>query len=72
MTNKRMDNLINLPFQNVDLHYWTCGVAHLLLEIAIMATPWNKIYKVLLSRNCVFMFVGLEKRFCVRKSRKQQ
>ena len=38
------------------------GVAHLLLEIAIMATPWNKIYKILLSRNYVYMLVDLKKR----------
>ena len=73
MTNKMMDNLINLPFQNADLRYWTWGVANLLLEIAIMATPWNKIYQILLSRNYVYMFVGLEKRLFVKKqSRTQQ
>ena len=48
-----MDNLINLPFQNAALHYWTWDMAHLLLEIAIMATPWNKIYQSVLSRNYV-------------------
>ena len=62
MTNKMMDNLINLTLQNADLHYWTWGVAHLLLEIAIMTTHWNKIYQIPLSRNYVYMFVGLEKR----------
>ena len=65
MTNKIIDNLINLPFQIADPHYWTWGVTHLLLEIAIMATSWNKIYQILLSRNCVYMFVGLEKRVFV-------
>ena len=73
MTNKMMDNLIDLPFQNADLHYWTWGVANLLLEIAIMATPWNKIYQILLSRNYVYMFVGLEKTIiCKKQSRTQQ
>ena len=37
-----MDNLINLPFQYADLHYWTSDLAHLLLAIVLMATPWNK------------------------------
>ena len=59
--------MINLPFENADLHYWAWGVAHLLLEIAIMATPWNKIYRILLSRNYVYMFVGLGKRLFVKK-----
>ena len=61
-----MDNLINLPFQNADLHYWTWGVAHILLEITIMTIPWNKIYQILLSRNHVYMFVGFEKRLFVK------
>ena len=67
MTHKRIDNLIDLPFQNADLHNWTWGVAHLLLEIAIMATPWIKICQILFSRNCVYMFVDLEKRLFVQK-----
>ena len=71
MTNKMMDNLINLTFQNADLHYWTCGVVHLLLEIAIMATPWNKIYHILLSRNYVYMFVDLEKRLFVKRKNQE-
>ena len=50
-----IDNLINLPFQNADPHYWTRGVAH------FMATPWDKIYHILLSRNYAYMFVDLEK-----------
>ena len=66
ITNKKMDNLINLPFQNADLHYWT-NVAQLLLEIAIMATPLNKIYQILLSINYVYMFVDLGKRLFVKK-----
>ena len=57
-----MDDLINLPFQNADLHCWTRGVAHLLLAIALMATPWTKIYQILHSRNYVYMFVDLEKK----------
>ena len=56
-----MDNLINLPFQNADPHYWTRGVARLLLAVVLMATLWNKIYHILLSRNYVYMFVDLEK-----------
>ena len=56
-----MDDLTNLPFQNADPQYWTRGVAHLLLAIVLMATPWNKIYHILLSRNYVYMFVDLEK-----------
>ena len=43
------------------------GVAHLLLEIAIIATPWNKIYQILLSRNYVYMFVDLKKPLFVKK-----
>ena len=72
MTNKMVDNLRNLTFQNADLHHWTWGVAYSLLQIAIMTTPWNKIYQILLSRNYVYMLVDLEKRLFVRKSRKQQ
>ena len=56
-----MDNLMNLPFQNAAPHYWTSGAAHLLLAIVLMATPWNKIYQILLLRNYVYMFVDLEK-----------
>ena len=56
-----MDNLINLPFQNADPHSWTRGVGHLLFAIVLMATPWNKIYHILLSRNYVYVFVDLEK-----------
>ena len=26
-----------------------------------MATPWNKLYQILLSRNYVYMFVDLER-----------
>ena len=48
-----VDNLVNLPFQNADPHYWTMGVAHLLFAIVLMATPWNKIYHIYLSRNYV-------------------
>ena len=60
MTNKMMDNLINLPFQNADPHYWTNGVAHLLLAIVLISTPWKKIYQILLLRNYVYLFVDLE------------
>ena len=56
-----MDNLINLPFQNADLHYWKSGAAHLLLAIVLMVTPQSKIYQILLLRNYVYMFVDLEK-----------
>ena len=52
---------MNLPFQNADPQYWTSGAAHLLLAIVLMATPWNKIYQILLLRNYVYMFVDLEK-----------
>ena len=56
-----MNNLINLPLQNADPHYWTRDVAQLLLAIALMATPCNKIYHILHPRNYVYMFVDLEK-----------
>ena len=58
---------MNLPFQNADPYYWTSGAAYLLLAIVLMATPWKKIYQILLLRNYVYMFVDLEK-----KSRTQQ
>ena len=48
-----MYDLINLPFQNADPHYWTRGVAHLLLAMVLMATPWDKVYQILLSRDYV-------------------
>ena len=62
ITNKMMDNLINLPFQNTDLKYWTWGVAHLLLGIEIMATHWKKIHQIYFREIRYLMVVDLEKK----------
>ena len=46
----------------------TSITGHLWLEIAIIATPWNKIHQILHSGNYVCMFVDLQKRLFVKKT----